>query len=165
MAKKDNKNKMIIAISVSSVVCLGLIIGSFFLGYNIGSNQKPEEAGYVNGADSYPQWTLSGAYRRSFYNNYNKSVESYVVLKENGSCKYISMLASEYATTADLTTMDENCSYTYDESSKIGEITIKSSSYLIDENGDKKYGEPTKLKFNYDSGSFMLGGATYYRVQ
>ena len=158
--------KTIIAISTSAFVCIGLVIGSFFLGYSVGSNNnKPKEEDYVNGPDSYPEWTLEGAYRRSFYNNYNKSVESYVVLQKGGSCKYISMLASEYATTVDLTTMDENCSYIYDEGTKIGEITIKNNSYYVGEDGVKHYGEPTKLKFNYDSGSFMLGGATYYRVQ
>lgn len=158
--------KTIITIGISLVVCFGLATSSYFLGYSAGTKSKSEKKNYVNGPDSYPEWTLEGAYRRSFYNEYNKSVESYVVFKEGGSCKYISMLASEYATTVDLSVMDENCSYTYDKDSKMGEITIMNNGYYYDENNVKHNNEPTKLKFNYDSdsGAFMLGGATYYRI-
>ena len=164
MAKKDNKNKTIIAISISSVVCVGLIIGSFFLGYNIGlSNKSNNEEGFVNGPESYPEWTLEGAYRRSYYNNYNKSVDSYVVLKSDGTCKFVSSVASEYSTSVDLDTMDEKCSYTYDENTKNGELSIKDGDVYY-KNDTVEY-KPKVYKFTYDSGSFLLGGATYYRVQ
>ena len=169
MANKNNKNKRVIMVCISSAICVGLVIGSFFLGYNIGSSQTSEsnEVELVNNPNSYPEFTLVGTYRRTFYNNYNNSVESYVVLKDDNTCKYIDEVASEYAVTVDLTTTDKNCTYSYDENSKIGEIDIKMEQYILNDDGTKERLEPkTKtLKFNYDSGSFLLGGATYYRVR
>ena len=161
--RKSKTNKTIF-ISVSSCILCSIVffITGFCIARVINDEPKNESKEYVNGPDSYPELNVIGTYNRTFYNNYNVSVESYVVLKEDGRCKYVSMVASEYAATEDLTNMDEVCSYTYDKETKNGEITIQ--NYHI-ENNKKVYHEPSKLTFTYDSGSFMLGGATYYKVK
>ena len=165
MAK--TKSNRILTISVLIIVGLCLFIGGYFIGHATGSstsnNDITREDNETKAEPDYsPEYSLAGTYSRSFYNNYNKSVESYVVLKDDGSCKYVSAIASEYATEVDLTTMQKGCSYEFDKDKKTGKITVY---YYYKEDGVEKAGEPTIMTFTYDSGAFLLGGASYYRVQ
>lgn len=158
MAKKNNSNKTLIISIVSAVVGIGLLIGSYFIGYNVAKNEFHP----VASEDSYVQNAkIVGVYKRSYYNNYNKSVDSYAIFREDGTCKYIEAIKTELSTTVDFNDRSQDCTYTYDESNKSGKFSI---NYPYTENGVKK-DNITDYNFTFNYGSLMIGGASYGKIQ
>lgn len=155
MAKKSKLNMKII-IPIIAIAGIGALIGSYFIGYNVGKNEiHPVTAEN----DDYNK--VVGVYKRSYYNNYNKSVDSYAILRDDGSCKYIEAIKTELSTTVDFNDRSQDCKYTYDESTKSGKIEI-TYEYMVD-NEKKSRVEPLNFTFSY--GALMIGGASYGRIQ
>lgn len=144
---------------VSTIVGISALVGSYFIGYNVGisSNNKSEN----NNNE------IAGAYKRSYYNTYNKSVDSYVILKEDGTCKYIDSLKTELSATIDLNETDAKCSYTYDDKAKTGELVIDQHSSCLELNSPEvcTNTDNPSYKFSYQNGIFTLGAATYSRLR
>jgi hypothetical protein len=135
---------------------VGLLVGVYFIGYNVGKNGiHPVTAEN----DNYSK--ISGVYKRSYYNNYNVSVDSYAILRDDGSCKYIESLKTELSTTVDFNDRSQNCKYTYDEGSKSGKIEITYESTV----DGKTESRVKPLNFTFKYGSLMIGGASYGRIQ
>lgn len=155
-----NKSPIIkIVVPIVSLVVIGLLVGSYFIGYNVAKNEFHP----VASEDSYnAQYeNIVGVYKRSYYNNYNKSVDSYAVLRDDGTCRYIEAIKTELSTTVDFNDRSQNCKYSYDESSKSGKIEII-YEYVVD-GETKSRVEPINFTFKY--GSIMVGGASYNRIQ
>lgn len=156
MAKKNGSNTKIIVSIVSSIVGIGLLIGSYFIGYNVAERKYQPVAA---GEEQYNK--IVGVYKRSYYNNYNKSVDSYAVLRDDGTCYYIEAIRTDLSTTVDFNDRSQNCKYTYDDSSKSGKIEI-TNEYTVNGQVESKV-QPMNFTFNY--GSLMIGGASYGRIQ
>ena len=158
MTKKKPNLSIIISI-VSTIIGVGALVGSYFIGYNVGISSNHNNTTYNN--------EIVGAYKRSYYNNYNKSVDSYVVLKEDGTCKYIDSLKTELSTTIDLNETDAKCSYTYDDEAKTGELVIDQRSSCLELNSPEICANTNNpsYKFSYQNGIFTLGAATYSRLR
>ncbi len=75
---KIEKKKLNIIIAV---VSLGLIVGSFFVGFKVGWNNFGALHGIEENGEIY------GVYSRSYYNSKNEYVTDFVVLRRNGSCR------------------------------------------------------------------------------
>ena len=161
MAKKSKQNTKIIISIISVVAGVSALIGSYFIGYNVGINSHDYKLENLNNDE------IVGAYKRSYYNNYNKSVDSYVILKENGTCKYIESLKTELSATVDLDETDARCSYTYDSGTKSGEFVIDYYSSCLELNNPEICANTknASYKFSYQDGIFMLGAATYSRLR
>ncbi len=156
MAKKNGSNTKLIISIVSSIVGIGLLIGSYFIGYNVA------ESKYQPVAASEEQYNkIVGVYKRSYYNNYNKSVDSYAVLRDDGTCYYIESIRTDLSTTVDFNDRSQNCKYTYDDGTKSGKIEI-TYEYTVNGQNESKV-QPMNFTFNY--GSLIIGGASYGRIQ
>ena len=109
MEKNNSKSEEKVNAIIIFITCIICSVISFIFGFAtsqlLQSNNNPTARSYEK---------VAGIYSRKFFNNYDKNVESYIVLKEDGTCKYISMIASEYTASLDLSTMDESCTYSFD---------------------------------------------------
>ena len=158
MAKKNNSNMKIIIPIVSAIVGIGLLVGSYFIGYNVAKNELPQPVTAENG--QYGK--LAGVYKRSYYNNYNKSVDSYAILWEDGTCRYIDAIRTDLSTTLDFSDKSQqDCKYTYDDSAKSGKIEI-TTDFMTNGKSDPQV---ETLNFTFNSGSLMIGGASYGKIQ
>lgn len=127
------------------ITCIVCSVISFIFGFS--ASQLLQSNNTIGNMTAQSYEKVKGIYSRKFLNKYDKSVESYIVLKEDGTCKYISMIASEYTSGLDLSTMDENCTYSFDSKTNTGEFPAG------------------KLTFNIESKSIMLGGAIYNKIK
>ena len=170
MSKKAVNKFLIINIAVA-VTAIGLTVGSFFIGYNKGgqdANSNPN--GYVVNPESEANAsykTIYGVYKTSYYNNYNKSVDSYIVFRKDGICRYTE-IASERSSGLDFTQDDGNkkCTYEYDEGNGTGKI--KTWYYWVGEDGKEHVNEgsePTYKSFTFNNGLLTVGGSTYSKIQ
>lgn len=148
--------KIIIPI-ISAIVGIGLLVGSYFIGYNVAKN----ELFHPVAAENEKYSSLTGVYKRSFYNNYNKSVDSYAVLREDGTCKYIESIRTDLSTTIDFEDRSQNCEYTYDENTNSGKIEI-TRDYVIDGKTESKV---DSFNFSFSYGTLVIGGASYGKLQ
>lgn len=160
--------KVLLGISVP-VLCIGVGLGGYFIGYNVGYNTMKEDLKRMDGgiAAAYVETAptiLEGTYKRSFYNDHNKSVESYMVFRNDGTCKYVEQWSTSATVNLDLNTMDDDCSYTYDKDSYSGEITYAKAYAYYDNNQTLRY-NPKVLKYTLNYNTLTIGAAAYYKVQ
>lgn len=174
MSKKKSLNIKIIA-PIVSVAVLGSLVGSYFIGYNVGKNNSIQGSGAtvttaVN-ADttahatvdySDPYSNIVGVFQRSFYNNYNKSVESYVVFRDDNTCYYIDSVATAASTTVDFDDRSQECTYTFDENTRSGVFTV------VYPGANLVNGVASDLNKDYNftfDGHLMVGAASYGRIR
>ena len=164
MSKGKGLNIKVIA-SIASVVVLGSLVGSYFIGYNVGKNNSAQGAVTAVNAEtvapatvdySDPYSNIVGVFQRSYYNNYNKSVESYVVFREDKTCYYIESIATGASTTVDFDNREQQCTYEFDESTRKGKFTIVYDTV----NNDLI----TDYNFTFE-GHLMVGAASYGRIK
>ena len=168
MSKKKGLNIKIIA-PIVSVAVIGSLVGSYFIGYNVGKNNSAQGGSTAGttavNADtvapatvdySDPYSNIVGVFQRSYYNNYNKSVESYVVFREDKTCYYIESIATEASTTVDFDERGQQCTYEFDKNTRKGKFTVV---YNIRNNDLIK-----EYNFTFD-GHLMVGAASYGRIK
>ena len=170
MSKMKNKLKMQPLALITSIVGVVLIIGAYFIGYNVGQNAPS----HSNSGG------LIGAYSRTYYNQYNVNVVHYITFKDDGSCRYSYPTKTENGNSVDLNNTDEFCSYTYDANNKSGVITIDHYKECVDtvnKNADAdryveerlsncKNSKPNETyNFSYASGTLRVGTNTYTRIK
>lgn len=166
MAKKSKQNAKIIILIISAIAGIGALMGSYFIGFNVGINNASNFSNPTGDSSS----EITGVYTRSYYNNYNKSRIDYVILKENGACN-MTGYSSESASTVDLNAVDEYCSYTYDTETKNGTIIIdhyEQCAKLNPQQVEVACGKDRTVfsyDFSYMNGTFVMGGAVYYRLR
>ena len=170
MSKKKGLNIKVIA-PIVSVAVLGALVGSYFIGYNVGKNNSIQggatavNAGTIAPATvdySDPYSNIVGVFKRSFYNHYNHSVESYVIFREDNTCYYIDSVATAASTTVDFDDRSQKCTYTFDENTRSGVFTVvypgatRVDGVVSDLNKD--------YNFTFD-GHLMVGAASYGRIK
>ena len=159
MAKKNNSNKKLIISIVSAVVGVAALVGTYFIGYNVGRNSFIQEGNsVVTYNDQYSK--IVGVFKRSYYNNYNKSVDSFAVFRDDGTCYYIDSVRTDLSTTVDFNDRSQECTYTFDENTRSGTFTINYP--YTDSTGRKDNFKEYNFTFN---GSLMIGAASYGRIQ
>ena len=155
MSKKKSLNIKVIA-SIASLAVLGGLVGSYFIGYNVALGEIFQPVAYE------PEIKLEGVYKRSYYNNYNKSVDSYAILREDGTCRYIESITTEYSAKLDFDDRSQqNCKYNYDGDKKSGKIEI-TYNFTLDGKPDSQV---ELLNFTFNNGALMIGGAAYSKIQ
>lgn len=164
MSKKKGLNIKVIA-PIASVAVLGALVGSYFIGYNVGKNNSIQGGATPVNADtiapvtvdySDPYSNIVGVFQRSFYNNYNKSVESYAVFREDKTCYYIESVSTEASARVNFDDRSQQCTYTFDETTRSGIISIAYSSSHPE--------NTTDYKFTFE-GSLRIGAASYGRIK
>lgn len=157
MAKKNKLNTKIIAYIVSAVVGIGAVIGSYFIGYHVAETKYQPVA-----ANNGQFGKLAGVYKRSYYNQYNKSVDSYAILWDDGTCRYIESVSQEYSAKLDFSDRSQqDCKYTYDDGTRSGKIEV---TYDFGLNGQP---DPQVESYNFTAGngSITIGGSSYAKIQ
>lgn len=159
MAKANDKpKKMPFAYILCAIIAIPALIGSYFIGYTVGNNQSS------NGGNKSE---IAAVWKRSYYKSNGGSVDSYVILKADGGCRYIESWNPAYSASLNLDEIDEDCSYTYEN----GEGVITKSYYqyeYVDENTNRKTDIVThtqEYNFSYQNGVLLVGGSVYNKLK
>lgn len=144
-----------VVIPIASIVVAALTIGSYFIGYNVAKSETANPAGSSQSAK------VVGVYKRSYYNNYNKSVDSFAIFREDSTCRYIESIATEYSAKLDFEDRSQqDCKYTYDNGTNGGKIEI-TYDFMTDGKPDP---HTETINFTYKNGGIMIGGASYSKI-
>lgn len=162
MVRTQSKNKKPIFIISAIIAAVLICVGSFFIGYNAGraSNYPVNDVVYTE-----DQNKVYGVYSRQYYDDRNRSQTMFLTLKEDGSCAYRSVFTSS-TDSVDLDEVDKRCSYTYDDQTKNGELTISYASpcqltELTCASEDKKITH----KFSYNDFIMRVGASNYTKIK
>ena len=160
MNKKVNITNILLIVNlILSVTAIGLSIGSFIVGVN--NNEQGVIANDIFQTDTYNNFY--GVYKNQYLNQYNISIDSYIVLRENGECRFTEV-RTENASKVNFAAAEEKysqkCSYSYDENKKTGDIKTWYTNY---ESGEEYNIE--HRSFSYNGGSLTVGGTVYYKTQ
>jgi len=155
-----SKNKGLstkVIIPIVSLAVVGLLVGVYFIGYNVGRDSFIDRA-VLNYNDEYSD--IIGIFQRSYYNEYNKYVSSYMVFREDNTCYYIEAIRNDLLTTVDFNDRSQQCTYTFDKNTGEGKFSI---NRVYKENGVVK-DHITDYNFTFN-GNVMIGAASYGRMQ
>ena len=170
MSKKKGLNIKVIA-PIASVAVLGALVGSYFIGYNVGKNNSIQGGVTAVNADtiapatvdySDPYSNIVGVFQRSFYNSYNKSVESYAVFREDNTCYYIESILTEASARVNFDDRSQQCTYTFDENTRTGVISVNYSGAKLEDG--VKSDLVTEYNFTFE-GYLRIGAASYGRIR
>ena len=161
MAKKKSLNIKIIA-PISVLAAIGLLVGSYFIGYNIGRNSFTQsDIAFVDNTDKYSD--IVGVFQRAYYNSSNMSVESYVVFREDNTCYYVDSIGTGASTTVNFDDRKQQCTYEFNKDTKSGKFSVV-YQYGYADDGAHEQTYTRDYNFTFD-GYLMIGAASYGRIK